>query len=104
VIAEAELLTPADVARRLNVSIRTVRRAIVRDDELRLPAVDVTPASAIRTWRIHPDELADWLEQRRNHRPRPERALDIPLPAAPRRSRLHPRSPGTVAVTPEMGR
>lgn len=102
---ETALLTPTEVAARLKVSKRTVQRAIERQDEYRLPAVDITPGSATRTWRVHPDELAEWLERRRNQPAAPRGTTDFPLPAAPARSSgSRRRGAGAVSVTPEMGR
>lgn len=54
-----ELLTPDDVARITGLSIHTVRAA-VRAGEL--------PASKLRgRIRIHPDDLATWVDENRIH-------------------------------------
>jgi len=96
-----KLLTVAQVAERLQVHPRTVRRAI---DASGLRAVQVAGRG---TWRVRPEDLDAWLEQRTNTSH--TQADDTPrrpvarIAAAPRGHRGG-RPAGVLAVTPGMGR
>lgn len=93
-----ELLTIEQVAERLQVSKRTVRRAI---DERGLRAVQVAGRG---TWRVRAPDLEDWLEQRTSTQ-RPLAPI-APASAVVALTTRRPRRPGNgrLAVTDEMGR
>lgn len=97
----SDLLTIEQVAQRLQVSKRTVRRAI---DTRGLRAIQVAGRD---TWRVRTVDLEDWLEERTSDRPAVPAATVAAVPAAvaaiaPRPARRH--SSGRLAVTRDMGR
>lgn len=61
---KGSFLTPAQVAERLQVSENGVRKAL---REGRMPGVKL-----LGTWRVEPQELAEWIESHRQP-PRPSR-------------------------------
>jgi len=88
------LLTPGQVAERVQVSTKTVMRAIARR-ELRAAQIGIRGA-----WRISPDDIGEWLESRAN-RPR-ARSVTPMTPVAvhepiPHRSRQRAR-PGRLEL------
>lgn len=86
-----ELLTPKEVALACRVSEKTVYRAIATE-ELRAARLGDRGA-----YRIRPEWVEDWVENRAGKRAPPARR------AAPPRARGH-RSKGSLVVMPEMGR
>jgi len=83
------LLTPSQVAEHVQVSTKTVLRAIARQD---LRAAQIGRS---RAWRIRPEDVEAWLEARAN-RPRqdsvaPPRRVNV-LEAIPRVRRRRVRS------------
>lgn len=93
-----ELLTLNEAARLVKVSPRTIRRHIDSGD---LRAFQVAGGG---TWRIRPDDLDAFLEQRANV-PRPDTPRrDVTPVLAAARPRAHRRTGGVLAVTPDMGR
>jgi excisionase family DNA binding protein len=92
-----ELLTIAQVAERLQVSEKTVRRAI------RTRGLRAFQVAGRDTWRVRPEDLEEWLEQRSNRaHPEPRDVTPVAISAA--RGRGGRRGTGVLAVEPGMGR
>jgi excisionase family DNA binding protein len=98
------ILTLEDVAGLVQLSTRTVRRAILSGD---LEASQLTPRRG--GWRIREAAVDDWLARRSNriHPPREPAVLPAPIQPAPVPARTRGREPagdGRLTVTPNMGR
>lgn len=94
------LLTPDQVAARVQVSRRTVDRAIERGE------LEASELASRGCWRIRPAAVDDWLALRSNRRRAPSaiKPLGRPGPgAAPKDRGGTPRSISGM-ITPEMGR
>jgi excisionase family DNA binding protein len=93
----SDLLTIEQVAEVLQVSTRTVRRAI---ESRGLRACQIAGRG---TWRVRRADLDAWLEERAST-PRP-RSVDVtPVALAAARPRAARRGTGVLTVTPGMGR
>ena len=93
----SDLLTIEQVARRLQVHPRTVRRAIQARG---LRAVQIAGRG---TWRVRLDDLEAWLEERATPRPVDVGAV-IPVALAAARPRPARRGAGVLTVSEGMGR
>lgn len=98
VVITGQLLTLEEVAGRLQISVRTVQRAIA-DGGLRASQVG---AGSCGAWRVRGEDLDAWLEARAN-RPRTAAASsDLPVIPGPRRGGRSRRK-GRLTVTADMG-
>lgn len=93
-----DLLTLEQVAKRLQVSKRTVQRAI---DRRGLRAVQVAGRN---TWRVRGEDLEAWLDQRATDRPAPPLGQAAGVALAVARPRPQRAGTGRLGVTPDMGR
>lgn len=96
----SDLLKPEQVAQRVQVSRRTVIRAINSGE------LEASQLAERGCWRIKPEAVDAWVELRSNrHRaPRPMPDVVPVSAAAAAAQRARRQGAGTLRVTPDMGR
>lgn len=99
-MSDEKLLTPEQVGKRVQLSRRTVIRAIERCE---LEASQLAERGA---WRIKPEAVDAWIELRSNRHRQPRPLADVtPVNAAAAAAqRARRQGAGTLRVTPDMGR